>query len=83
MAYRKRQSLNRLVFSEELIDRLTGQAEARHEAMDDKCELLIDGLRKLGDPQRQLLAVHLLTPEGILLDLNFTGSHWSNDNGQT
>jgi RNA polymerase sigma-70 factor, ECF subfamily len=58
MAYRKRQSLSRLVFSEELIDRLTAQAEARREALDDKRELLIDCLRKLGDPQRQLLADH-------------------------
>ena len=45
MAYRKRQSLDRLVFGEELIDRLARLGEARRETFDDKRELLIRCLR--------------------------------------
>ena len=55
MAYRKRQSLDRLVFGDELIGRLAGLAESRRETLDEKRELLILCIRELSDLQRQLL----------------------------
>jgi RNA polymerase sigma-70 factor, ECF subfamily len=58
MAYRRRQSLDRLVFGDELIDRLASLAEARRETLDDKRELLIGCLQQLNDLQRQLLNDH-------------------------
>jgi len=56
MAHRKRQSRDRLVFREELIDRLACRAETRDDILDAKRELLIDCFQKLGDLQRKLLA---------------------------
>jgi RNA polymerase sigma-70 factor, ECF subfamily len=56
MAHRKRQSLDRLVFGEELIDRLACRAETRDDILDAKRELLIDCFQKLSDLQRRLLA---------------------------
>ena len=56
MAYRKRQSLDRLVFGEELFDRLACRAETRDELLDTKRELLARCSQKLSDPQRELLA---------------------------
>jgi RNA polymerase sigma-70 factor (ECF subfamily) len=41
MAYRKRQSLDRLVFGDELIDRLARLDQRRRETFDQKRELLI------------------------------------------
>ena len=58
MAYRKRQSLDRLVFGEELIHRLARLAEGRDEMLDEKRELLIGCLQQLNDLQRQLLDDH-------------------------
>jgi len=58
MAYRKRQSLDRLVFGDELIDRLASLGQHRRESLDDKRELLIECLRELKDSQRQLLNEH-------------------------
>ncbi len=58
MAYRKRQSLDRLVFGEELIDRLARLGEARGGTFDDKRELLIRCLERLNQLQRQLLDDH-------------------------
>jgi RNA polymerase sigma-70 factor (ECF subfamily) len=55
MAYRKRQSLDRLVFGEQLLDRLASRAEACDELLDTKRELLLDCVQKLSDMQRQLL----------------------------
>lgn len=56
MAHRKRQSLDRLVFGEELIDRLAGRAETRNDVLDAKRELLVDCFQNLTDLQRRLLA---------------------------
>lgn len=56
MAYRKRQSLNRLVFSDELIDRLAERSQTLQDVSSDKREVLADCLKKLGDVQRQLLS---------------------------
>ena len=58
MAHRKRQSLDRLVFGEELVNRLASLAESRREMLDEKRELLIVCLRELSDLQRQLLNDH-------------------------
>lgn len=58
MAYRKRQSLNRLVFGEELVERLAHYAETRRDRLDAKRELLIECLKRLTDMQRQLLDAH-------------------------
>ena len=58
MAYRKRQSLNRLVFSDELLDQMASQSESRGDMFDAKRELLVDCLQKLSDVQRQLLNEH-------------------------
>jgi len=58
MAHRKRQSLDRLVFGDELIDRLASQAEGCGQHWDDKRELLIECLTKLNDLQRQMLDDH-------------------------
>lgn len=56
MAFRKRQSLNRLVFNDELVDRLAENAQTREDHLLGKRELLADCLKKLSDFQRQLLA---------------------------
>jgi RNA polymerase sigma-70 factor (ECF subfamily) len=55
MAWRKRQSLDRLVFGDELIDRLARLGERRRESLDQKRELLIECLAKLNELQRELL----------------------------
>ena len=58
MAHRKRQSLDRLVFGDELVGRLARLGESRGEAFDEKRELLIECLQELKDSQRQLLDDH-------------------------
>ena len=58
MAYRRRQSLDRLVFGDELVDRLARLGEDRGDSLDHKRELLIECLRELKDSQRQLLDEH-------------------------
>jgi RNA polymerase sigma-70 factor, ECF subfamily len=58
MAYRKRQSLDRLVFDDRVIERLASVAESRREMFDEKRELLIRCLQRLNDLQRQLLSAH-------------------------
>ncbi|MBU4273747.1 MAG: sigma-70 family RNA polymerase sigma factor [Planctomycetes bacterium] len=58
MAYRKRQSLDRLVFGDELVGRLARLGESRGESLDEKRELLIECLQELKDSQRQLLDDH-------------------------
>jgi RNA polymerase sigma-70 factor, ECF subfamily len=55
MAHRKRQSLDRLVFREELIDRLACRAETRDDILDAKRDLLIDCFQKLSDLHRKVL----------------------------
>jgi RNA polymerase sigma-70 factor, ECF subfamily len=55
MAYRKRQSLDRLVFGDQLVERLATLGEGRARALDDKRELLIECLQGLNESQRQLL----------------------------
>jgi RNA polymerase sigma-70 factor (ECF subfamily) len=56
MAYRKRQSINRLVFCNELVDRLANRSEASEDHLLQKRELLANCLQKLSDSQRELLA---------------------------
>ena len=58
MAFRKRQSLDRLVFGDELIDRLARAGERRGDLLDHKRELLIECLKRLKDAQRQMLNDH-------------------------
>ena len=58
MAHRRRQSLDRLIFGDELVERLARQAESDCGALDNKRELLLECLRKLSDSQRQLLDDH-------------------------
>lgn len=58
MAFRKRQSIDRLVFGDELIDRLARCGRRRGESIDEKRVLLIDCLQRLKDRQRRLLDEH-------------------------
>jgi RNA polymerase sigma-70 factor, ECF subfamily len=58
MAYRKRQSLDRLVFGDEFIERLACRIDTRDELLDAKRELLGDCFQKLSAMQQQLLADH-------------------------
>ena len=56
MAYRKRESVNRLVFDDELVDRLANHAQVQEDQLLNKRELLLACLDKLTDIQRRLLA---------------------------
>jgi RNA polymerase sigma-70 factor, ECF subfamily len=55
MAHRKRQSLDRLVFGEELISRLASRAERRDDILDAKRHLLTGCFEKLSELQQELL----------------------------
>lgn len=58
MAYRKRRSLDRLVFGDQLLDRLANLAEKRRDTLDEKREMLMLCIERLNDLQRQLLGEH-------------------------
>jgi RNA polymerase sigma-70 factor (ECF subfamily) len=58
MAYRKQRSFDRLVFNEELLDRLACRAEKDAASLDAKRELLLDCSQKLSDAQQRLLNDH-------------------------
>jgi RNA polymerase sigma-70 factor, ECF subfamily len=84
MAYRKRRSLNRLVFDDELVDQLADHAQSREDHLLAKRELLADCLQKLSVAQRQLLADHygselsgreIAEKTGRKLDAVFQGLH--------
>lgn len=55
MAHRKRQSLDRLVFGEDLVDRLAARAAQGNDILDAKRHLLTDCFEKLNSLQRKLL----------------------------
>ncbi|MBN1395852.1 MAG: sigma-70 family RNA polymerase sigma factor [Pirellulales bacterium] len=58
MAFRKRQSLDRLIFGDELVGRLARLGESCSDSLEEKRSLLIECLQELKESQRQMLDDH-------------------------